>query len=266
MSADLIPAFPAGSSSSKFGSGAKRLYPKLRVVSFSLRRACLSEDKQTLITGFGAFGKVKSNPCEKALAHFSGQVTAGQLITTCLLPVSYSQAPLFLEMALRAGGKHGAPFDFILMLGVAAGSSGWRVERFGRNFNGSAPDIEGVSPPPSIVQEAPEILEATLPVEDIRLALEAVGLPVVISESAGDYLCNHIFYRALWELRCSGSQTLAGFLHIPADTDTFDSHERNTIAFSHDQHLLAVEAALIILQPDFEEPNETIAFGENFEF
>ena len=226
----------------------------------------MSEYKQTLITGFGAFGRVKTNPCERTLAHFSGQVISGQLITTCLLPVSYSQAPIYLETALRAGGKHGAPFDFILMLGVAADSSGWRVERFGRNFNGSAQDIEGVSPPPSIVQEAPETLEATLSVEDIRLALEAVGLPVVISESAGDYLCNHIFYRALWEMRCSGSQTPTGFLHVPASSDTFDSPERNTTAFSHEQHLTAVEAALIFLQPDFEEPNETIAFGENFEF
>ncbi len=226
----------------------------------------MSEYKQTLITGFSAFGKVIANPCEKILAHFSGQVVAGQLITTCLMPVSYSQAPLYFEMALRAGGKHGAPFDFILMLGVAADASGWRVERFGRNFNGSAQDIEGVSPPPSVVQEAPEALEASLSVEDLRLALETVGLPVVISESAGDYLCNHIFYRALWELRCSGSQTPAGFLHIPAGPDTFDDPERNPSAFSHDKHLLAVEAALTILQPDFEEPNETIAYGENFEF
>ena len=226
----------------------------------------MSEYKQTLITGFGAFEKVQANPCEKILAHFSGQVVAGQLITTCLLPVSYSQAPLYFEMALRAGGKHGAPFDFILMLGVAPKASGWQAERFARNFNGSRLDIEDVSPPPSVVQEAPEKLESTLPVEDLRLALEAVGLPVVISESAGDYLCNHIFYRALWELRCSGSQTPAGFLHIPASADTFDSPELNAKAFSHDQHLLVVEAALTILQPDFEEPNETIAYGENFEF
>lgn len=226
----------------------------------------MSEYKQTLITGFGAFEKVKANPCEKVLAHFSGQVVAGQLITTCLMPVSYSQAPLYLEMALRAGGKHGAPFDFVLMLGVASKASGWEAERFARNFNGARLDIEGVSPPPSVVQEAPETLEATFPAEDIRLALEAVGLPVVISVSAGDYLCNHIFYRALWELRCSGSQIPTGFLHIPVGPDTFDELELNANAFSHDQHLLAVEATLTILQPDFEEPNETIAFGENFEF
>ena len=212
----------------------------------------MSEYKQTLITGFGPFGKVVSNPSGRLLKRFAGQVIGDQLITTCLLPVSFTQAPVFMDIALRAGGKNGAPFDHILMLGVADTETRWRVERCGRNANSQFADMDGTIPDAIIEREAPEILPSTLPSEALELALNAVNLPAYISENAGGYLCNFILFDTLWKLRQSGSNAKAGFLHVPADKQTFADEEANEKAFSFEDHMLALEAALTVLAPEFE--------------
>ena len=226
----------------------------------------MSEYRQTLLTGFDAFGRVVSNPSARLLKRFAGQVIGDQLITTCLLPVSYSHAPIYMEMALRAGGKNGTPFENVFMLGVADNETKWRVERVGRNANGSVPDIEGSVHENLISREAPAELISTLPVKELVLALEAVGLPVCESQSAGDYLCNFIFFHTLWNLQLQGSETKVGFLHIPADVQTFAESDLNEKAFSLEDHALAIEAVLTVMALEFDPNADTSFTTERVEF
>ena len=132
---------------------------------------------QTLLTSFGPFGTVVSNPTERLVAYFATREVPDHHLTTCVLPVSFARAPERLRAALEQGGAEGHPFDNVLMLGVATGSKVWRVERFGRNRdNARLPDSDGFLPPErSIVPDAPEVLPVSFPVETLVTALERAG-------------------------------------------------------------------------------------------
>jgi pyroglutamyl-peptidase len=44
-------------------------------------------------------------------------------------------------------------------------------------------------------------------------ALRAAGIPASVSQSAGTYVCNHLFYGL--QLRLAGSGVRSGFMHLP---------------------------------------------------
>lgn len=203
---------------------------------------------QTLITGFEAFGRVTSNPSERIVRALSYDCIAGQEITGYVLPVSYTYVFDWLRAILEVGGRDGQPFDNILHIGVAMGSAYWRVERFARNQCGKAPDGAGLVPPnPWIVEEGAPLFAGDLPVEAMASDLQAKGLPAQVSNSAGDYLCNYLYYRSLAHLDTLQNPPRAGFLHIPADPASFDSKVTSAPVFSFEQHLEAARSALTTL-------------------
>lgn len=207
----------------------------------------MSVPQTTLITGFGAFGNVVNNPTERLVRHFSSSVVPGHSVTTCVLPVSYARAPAMLMDAIKRGDPSGRPFDLVWMLGVASNSAHWRVERFGRNLNGSGSDADGDVPAPYIVRNGPEAIESSVPIDALAAALTEAGIPAVVSDSAGSYLCNHILYTALWRLGQECSTARVGFLHVPADPKTHSQGKREPTGFPFDQHIRAVELSLAVL-------------------
>lgn len=201
---------------------------------------------QTLLTGFGPFQSIVSNPSERLTTYFEAHPVPGHALTTRILPVSFRAATGIVQQAIAAGGADGRPFDLILMLGVAANRPHWSVERVGRNRSTtSAADSENcLWPYESIVADAPETLSATLPTAELVSALEAAGLPAIASDSAGDYLCNHLLFWTLSHLQARNHPARAGFLHIPADADTFAPGVEAQPTFTFQQHRAAVQAVL----------------------
>ncbi len=204
-----------------------------------------------LLTGFGPFQSVVSNPSERVVRYFAAQTVHGATLTTRCFPVSFRTATAEMAEAIASGGPHGEPFDAILMLGVAGERPHWSVERVGRNCSTTAAaDGENFRwPQAQIVPEALPELPSTLPGLALVAAIENAGLPVLLSESAGDYLCNHLLFWTLEHLRSQGLPTRAGFLHIPADPDTFAPSAGNGFnaprpTFPFQQHCAAVQAVL----------------------
>ncbi|HZO89414.1 MAG TPA: hypothetical protein VFB38_13875 [Chthonomonadaceae bacterium] len=204
---------------------------------------------QTLLTGFGPFGNVVSNPTERLIAHFAQAEVADHDLTTCLLPVSFARVPALLRAALEAGGRGGRPFENVLMLGVATGSKVWRVERFGRNwFGDTLPDSDGFQTSLCKIEvDGPEMLSSTLPVEALVAALERAGFPVIGSDSAGAFLCNLGLFVTLRHLERTGHPARAGFLHVPADDQTFKPGLASAPMFPFPQHVEAVRVVLSAL-------------------
>ncbi len=206
---------------------------------------------QTLLTGFGAFGRVVSNPTERLVRHFEADPEAakGHDLTCCVLPVSFQCAPDLLRAQIEIGGRGGRPFDVILMLGVASGSPHWRVERLGRNADAPLTDADGFTPPArAIVADAPNTLSVTLPTEPQFAAIAALGLPAAFSDTAGAYLCNHALFTTLHHLKTTGHPARAGFLHVPADEETFAPGITTAPQFPFAQHVAALHAVLAALR------------------
>jgi pyroglutamyl-peptidase len=40
-------------------------------------------------------------------------------------------------------------------------------------------------------------------------------IPVKMSNSAGTYLCNHLMYESLYQIKKRRLRTIAGFIHVP---------------------------------------------------
>lgn len=201
---------------------------------------------QTLLTGFGPFLSVVSNPSERLARYFDLHPVKGHTLTTRVLPVSFREATRLMEDAIAAGGAEGLPFDIVLMLGVASNRPYWSVERLGRNQSTtSVMDCDNRRwSDRIIVSEAPPILPVTFPVADLLSALVDTRLPAVASDSAGDYLCNHVLYWTLQHLQAERHGARAGFLHIPADDATFAPDDAQRSTFTFEQHCTAVRAVL----------------------
>jgi pyroglutamyl-peptidase len=55
----------------------------------------------------------------------------------------------------------------------------------------------------------------TLPIKAAVAALREAGLPAAVSNSAGTFLCNHVFYGLMHETAKAGHAFRGGFLHVP---------------------------------------------------
>lgn len=206
--------------------------------------------RRTLLSGFGPFGTVISNPTERLVRHFARAGDPGHRLTALRMPTSFQRAPAMIGAALRSARQKGDPFGAVLMLGVANGATGWRVERQGMNATSAGrADADGFDPCGEPLDEAgPAELPVTADVERIVDAIRSAGLPVEASDSAGIYVCNAVLYRTLRLVGACDQPPIAAFLHVPADEQTFQAGITTAPVFAFEQQVVAVEAALAALR------------------
>lgn len=167
---------------------------------------------RTLLTGFGSFPGVDDNPTARIVEYFAAKDRRGAL-STRVLPVSFQDTATLIPEVLRAEG----PFDAALLLGVAARDHAFRLERLARNRSDSfTPDVDGcLSGFGAVVQGAPNIYETQAPLDTVKERIQLTGAPIVLSEDAGGYVCNHAYFTALHAIHQMGLPTLCLFLHVP---------------------------------------------------
>ena len=164
-----------------------------------------------LLTGFEPFGKWEVNPSWEVARRLDDETVAGLRVEGRRLPVNWEGT----WQALKDYIEEVRP-DAILMLGLANTRACISVESQGLNKCGPTPDNAGNQPPGSLIDEAgEEALASTLPVGQIVKSIEALGLPVQISEDAGGYLCNSATYKALAWARGTQPDLPVGFIHLP---------------------------------------------------
>lgn len=126
-----------------------------------------------------------------------------------MLPVSYRRSVANLWDLVSLYGP-----DAIVMLGLAPQAGEVAVERYARNQVGNGTDVDGVALGPGRIDSIrPDEIAATLDVHALAHDLNEQAIPAMVSEDAGDYVCNHLFYCVSDGLRESG--IAVGFLHVP---------------------------------------------------
>jgi pyroglutamyl-peptidase len=201
---------------------------------------------RTLLTGFGPFGNILDNPSARIVAHFAAAGAPGHELTTRVLPVPYDRAAAEVSALLNQGG-----FGAALLLGVASRSAELRLERVARPPGGERlPDVDGRFPSgTSLPPDALSSYAATVALEPIAAALAAVDLPVRLSEDAGSYVCNHLYFAALRTLAVSDLPTRCLFLHVPIDPASLSPRGAEH-AMPLEQQILAVTQVLAALRRD----------------
>jgi pyroglutamyl-peptidase len=69
-----------------------------------------------------------------------------------------------------------------------------------------------------VVPEGPAAYFSTLPVKSALRALQIAGIRAEVSQTAGTYVCNHVFYALMHELAGAvAPRARGGFIHVPYD-------------------------------------------------
>lgn len=166
---------------------------------------------RALVTGFEPFGGAGLNASYEAVRRLPPRLGALDIVTA-QLPTSYARCGAAL---MREIGRT-AP-DIVLCVGEAGERTALNVERVAINMQDARiADNDGAQPVDApVIAGAPAAYFATLPVRAIHAALVAAGLPAVVSNSAGTFVCNHLFYTLLHFAAAAGTKLRGGFLHVP---------------------------------------------------
>jgi pyroglutamyl-peptidase len=164
-----------------------------------------------LVTGFGRYGNQTSNPSEFLARALDGQRIAGETITGVVLPVATAQVGGVLATAIGNVRPR-----IVIALGVAPGRTAPSLERVAINVRDfPIPDTDGAQPVDEpVVAGGPDAYLTGLPVKMVLSAWRTAGLPGYISNTAGTYVCNQVFYLVSHQARQEGFR--AGFIHLPA--------------------------------------------------
>jgi pyroglutamyl-peptidase len=195
-----------------------------------------------LVTGFGAFPGVRSNPTLALLQALARRrqrfARLGIALDLYTLPVSH--AWLAPQLAHLIGEVKP---DAILHFGLAGRRREITIERFARNrANILHPDADGACAHGRMLQKnGPDRLNARVPLIQIISAWRRVGIAGTISRDAGDYLCNACFYQSL----TVSDVEAAGFIHIPYPRAARTMGARRNKRPSLAQLITAAEIALI---------------------
>ena len=163
-----------------------------------------------LLTGFAPFGGETLNPSWEAVRRLDGERLGDLPVVAAQLPTEFGAALRVLD-GLRARPRRA--------LGVAVGGAGGRAELAGARIainvdDARIPDNAGCQPiDEPVVAGGPAAYFSTLPIKAMTRVLRDAGIPAAVSQTAGTFVCNHVFYGL--QHRLQGSGVRSGFIHIP---------------------------------------------------
>ena len=166
---------------------------------------------RALVTGFEPFAGDCVNPAAEAL-RLLPESLGSLAVATTILPTAFGRALDALDAAVAAGRP-----EIVLCLGLAGGRAALSLERVAINVDDARiADNDGRQPVDApVVPGGPAAYFATLPIKAAAAALRRAGLPAAVSNSAGTFVCNHVFYGLLHLAATRLPGTRCGFLHLP---------------------------------------------------
>ena len=162
-----------------------------------------------LVTAFEPFGGSPTNITQDVLTALPCNMGKAEILKQCL-PVSFQRAPIMLREAIATYSP-----DLIIMLGQCPAGENIRLERFAINMMDSTKgDNDGYIPSEeTIYANQPLALQTPLPIRGVERFCADNVQPVQVSNSAGLYVCNRVYYEALY------LHQQAIFMHVPKNMD-----------------------------------------------
>lgn len=166
---------------------------------------------RVLLTGFEPFGSLDTNVSWEVAKRVAEMSLGAVDLAIEQMPVSFGRVA---EVLRDAVGRHNP--NIILSLGQSGSGDSVKLERVALNMMDSKMcDNDGYSPDEEpIDRDGDAALFTSLPIKLLRSAIEAKGINAVISNSAGLYVCNRLYYEAL-RLERERPKLRALFIHLP---------------------------------------------------
>ncbi|WP_426399695.1 pyroglutamyl-peptidase I [Ralstonia sp. R-29] len=174
-----------------------------------------------LITGIEPFESDPTNPSWDIAQALNGTQIDGATIVARQLPCVFGVANKKLIEAIEETSP-----ALVVALGLATGRAEISVERVAINvIDARIPDNAGNQPVDTpVVADGPAAYFSTLPIKAIVRALREAGVPAAVSQSAGTYNCNHLFYGLMHHLARRAPQVRGGFIHVPTTPELAAQH------------------------------------------
>lgn len=164
---------------------------------------------KVLLTGFTPFNGEVINPAYEAIKLVSiSNATLIKVEIPTVFGKSINQLADILDKEQP---------DLVILVGQAGGRSSIQLERVAINIDdANIPDNEGQKPVDQpIVANGPTAYFTKLPIKAIHRALTDAEIPCQISNSAGTYVCNHLFYGLMHFINSRYPNMRGGFIHVP---------------------------------------------------
>ena len=164
-----------------------------------------------LLMGFEPFDQDMVNPSWEAVRQLDGvQLEAGVQIVARQLPCAFATVGECLTRLVDE--LHPA---MVIATGLGPGRSDISIERVAINVNDARiPDNLGEQPvDTAVIVDGPAAYFTTLPIKAMVKAVREAGVAASVSQTAGTFVCNQVFY--LLQHALAGSQVRSGFIHVP---------------------------------------------------
>ena len=171
---------------------------------------------KVLLTGFDAFGGDAINPSWLVAQALDGETITGHRVIAAQLPTEFAASRKLLAALLR---KHQPVL--VICLGLAGGRACLSLERIAINLQDARiADNAGAQPIDTpVVQRGPAAYFSSLPIKAMLAAIQQQGVLAEISQTAGTFVCNHVFYALMSELHTHRKKLpqapRGGFIHVP---------------------------------------------------
>lgn len=167
-----------------------------------------------LVTGFDPFDGASINPSWMAVQGLHGRQIAGHRLVGARLPTVFGES----LTALREQLARTRP-ALVLCVGQAGGRAALSLERIAINVNDARiADNAGARPIDTpVIANAPAAYFTSLPIKAMLEGLLQAGINAEVSQTAGTFVCNHVFFGLMHELatRPQLRHTRGGLMHVP---------------------------------------------------
>lgn len=166
-----------------------------------------------LLTGFEPFDKDAINPSWEAVRALDGWRLEGATVHARRISCVFGAALRELDAAIDELRP-----QLVIGVGQAGGRSEITPERVAVNVDdGRICDNAGCQPiDEPVVAGAPVGYFSSLPIKAIVRDLRAAGIPAAVSNSAGTFVCNHLFFGLMHRIATRPVHGMrGGFIHIP---------------------------------------------------
>lgn len=166
-----------------------------------------------LLTGFEPFDKEALNPSWEAVRALDGWRCEGASVHARRISCVFGAALAELDRAIDELQP-----QLVLGIGQAGGRSEITPERIAINVDdGRICDNAGCQPiDVPVVAGAPAAYFSSLPIKAIVRDVRAAGIPAAVSNTAGTFVCNHLFFGLMHRIATRPVAGMrGGFIHIP---------------------------------------------------
>jgi len=146
--------------------------------------------KKILVTGFDPFGGEKINPALEVIKLLPKKIGDNE-IKILEIPTVYKKSIEKIDKEIETYNP-----DYILSIGQAGGRTDISIERVAINIDDfRIKDNEGNQPiDEKIYLDGENAYFSTLPIKAIQNEITKNNIPASISNTAGTFVCNHVFY------------------------------------------------------------------------